>query len=51
VIAEGLDAPTNMVLAGHSLLVAVGMGTPGREIPSPGGPVKLEGFIERIPLP
>ena len=51
VIAEGLDAPTNMVLAGHSLLVAEGMGTPGREIPSPGGPVKLEGFIERIPLP
>ena len=50
VIAEGLDAPTNLVLAGNALYVAEGMGTPGREIPSPSGTVKLEGFIERIPL-
>jgi len=50
VIAEGLDAPTNLVLVGNALLVAEGMGTPGREIPSPSGSVKLEGFVERIPL-
>jgi hypothetical protein len=51
VIADGLDAPTNMVLVGDALYVAEGMGTPGREIPTPTGPVKLEGFVERIPLP
>jgi hypothetical protein len=51
VIAQGLDAPTNLVMGEHALYVAEGMGTPGREIPSPTGTVKLEGFIERIPLP
>jgi hypothetical protein len=50
VIAEGLDAPTNLVLVGNALYVAQGMGTPGREIPSPSGTVKLEGFVERIGL-
>ena len=51
VLAQGLDAPTNLVMGEHALYVAEGMGTPGREIPSPAGTVKLEGFVERIPLP
>jgi glucose/arabinose dehydrogenase len=51
VIAEGLDAPTNLVLVGDALYVAEGMGTPGRQIPGPNGPVPLEGMIERIDLP
>lgn len=51
VVADGLDAPTNLVMGDRALYVAEGMGTPGREIPSPAGPVKLDGFIERIPLP
>jgi hypothetical protein len=50
VIAEQLDAPTNLMLAGNSLYVAQGMGTPGRAIPGPNGPQPLEGFIERITL-
>jgi hypothetical protein len=51
VVAEGLDAPTNLALGASALYVAEGMGTPGREIPAPDGPRKLVGFIERIPLP
>jgi len=54
VLARGLDAPTNMLLAGNSLYIAEGMGTPGRLIPGPsagGAPVALNGFIERIDLP
>jgi hypothetical protein len=51
-VASGLDAPTNLVLAGKSLYVAEGMGTPGRSIPGPDGkPRPLTGFIERITLP
>ena len=51
VLARGLDAPTNMVLAGNALYIAEGMGTPGRLIPGPDGqPVPLNGFIERIDL-
>ena len=51
VIAQGLDAPTNLLLAGNALYVAEGMGTPGRAIPGPNGPIPLEGLIERIDLP
>jgi hypothetical protein len=51
VVAEGLDTPTNIELAGGALYVAEGMGTPGREIPGPHGVLKLAGFIERIELP
>jgi hypothetical protein len=51
VIAEGLDAPTNLTRTADALYVAEGMGTPGREIPGPDGKsVPLTGFIERIPL-
>lgn len=50
VLAEGLDAPTNLALAPGGLYVAEGMGTPGRSIPGPKGPIPLEGFIERITL-
>jgi hypothetical protein len=52
VVAEGLDAPTNLMRSGRNLYVAEGMGTPGRLIPGPDGqPVALTGFIERIALP
>ncbi len=51
VLAEGLDAPTNLALAGSSIFITEGMGTPGRSIPGPDGPVALEGFIERVSLP
>jgi hypothetical protein len=51
VIAEGLDHPTNLLLADGALYVAEGMGTPGRAIPGPDDqPVPLTGFIERISL-
>jgi sugar lactone lactonase YvrE len=51
ILAEGLDEPTNMVLAGGALYIAQGMGTPGRPIPGPTGePTTLVGFIERITL-
>ncbi|MEY4577021.1 MAG: hypothetical protein RL701_1724 [Pseudomonadota bacterium] len=52
VVAQGLDAPTNLTLAGGYLYIAQGMGTPGRSIPGPdGAPRALTGFIERIKLP
>jgi hypothetical protein len=52
VLARGLDAPTNLALAGNALYIAEGMGTPGRQIPGPdGAPRTLTGFIERIDLP
>jgi hypothetical protein len=50
VVAKGLDAPTDLALAGDALLVAEGMGTPGRSIPGPTGPQPLQGFIERVEL-
>jgi hypothetical protein len=50
IVAEGLDTPTNLTLTAGSLYVSEGMGTPGREIPSPAGIAKLEGFVERIAL-
>jgi hypothetical protein len=51
VIAEGLDAPTNLARVGDALYIAQGMGTPGRAIPGPDGkPIPLSGFIERISL-
>ena len=52
VVAEGLDAPTNLARSADALWIAQGMGTPGRLIPGPDGqPVALTGFIERLPLP
>jgi hypothetical protein len=51
IVAEGLDAPTNLALRGRELFIAQGMGTPGRPIPGPDGTVPLEGFIEKIVLP
>jgi hypothetical protein len=50
VLAESLDAPTNLALNGNTLLIAQGMGTPGRMIPGPSGTVPLEGYIEAIDL-
>jgi hypothetical protein len=49
-MAEGLDGPTNLARIGDRIFIAEGMGTPGRPIPGPDGPVPLEGFIESLPL-
>jgi hypothetical protein len=52
VVAEQLDAPTNLTFGAGALYVAEGMGTPGRLIPGPDGkPLPLEGYIERVELP
>lgn len=52
VVAQGLDAPTNLTQSNGYLYVAEGMGTPGRSIPGPDGkPIALQGFVERIKLP
>ena len=50
VLAEGLDTPTNLARHGEQLLIAQGMGTPGRLIPTPQGPQPLDGFIETLSL-
>jgi hypothetical protein len=49
-LAADLDGPTNLHVSGNSLLVAQGMGTPGRIIPGPNGNVPLTGFIERLQI-
>ena len=51
VIVEGLDTPTNITLSGNRAYIAQGMGTPGRQIPSEGGTVAIDGFIEVVVLP
>jgi hypothetical protein len=51
-VAENLDAPTNLMVSGGYLYIAEGMGTPGRPIPGPdGAPIPLTGYIERVKLP
>jgi hypothetical protein len=50
VLAKGLDAPTNVLKRGRTLLISEGMGTPGRRIPKDGGDVSLEGFISQVDL-
>jgi hypothetical protein len=51
IVAQGLDAPTNLMLANGYLYIAQGMGTPGRLIPRPDGTTApLTGYIERIKL-
>jgi hypothetical protein len=51
VVAQGLDAPSNLTRAGNDLYIAEGMGTPGRLIPTPDGKsLPLTGFIERVRL-
>lgn len=50
VIANGLDAPTNLLLRGDTLLVSEGMGTPGRKIPRGTNVVPLQGFVSQIDL-
>ncbi len=50
VIADQLDAPTNLALHVNTLLIAQGMGTPGRPIPGLKGETKLEGFISAMDI-
>lgn len=49
VLADGLDAPTNLTLAGDVLYVSTGQGTPGRPIPGPHGPTRIRGRVWRLP--
>lgn len=49
VLAEGLDAPTNITLGDDgALYVSTGQGTPGRPIPGPDGPTVIVGKVIRI---
>lgn len=49
VLADGLDAPTNITLGQDGVLyVSTGQGTPGRPIPGPNGPTTIIGEIVRI---
>jgi hypothetical protein len=49
VLARGLDAPTNITIAPDgALFVSTGQGTPGRPIPGPDGPTRIEGVVVRI---
>jgi hypothetical protein len=49
VLAEGLDAPTNITLRDDGVLyVSTGQGTPGRPIPGPDGPTVIVGEVIRI---
>ena len=52
VIAKDLDLPTHLrVTPEGRILVTEGMGTPGRVIPGPRGPVRLEGRIVELTPP
>ena len=45
-LATGLDLPTNLFIEKDgSVLITEGQGTPGRTIPTPGGPKPLEGRL------
>ncbi|MBZ0296590.1 MAG: SMP-30/gluconolactonase/LRE family protein [Anaerolineae bacterium] len=48
VIADNLDAPTNMTYDGGALYVSVGQGTPGRPIWSSNGLTRIVGEIYKI---
>ena len=49
ILAEGLDAPTNITLGDDgALYVSTGQGTPGRPIPGPDGPTVIVGEVIRI---
>ncbi len=49
VLADDLDAPTNLAWDGKGLLIAQGMGTPERRIPHPdGSTTPLDGSITRL---
>jgi len=49
VLAEGLDAPTNITVGDDgALYVSTGQGTPGRPIPGPDGPTVIVGEVIRI---
>jgi hypothetical protein len=52
VIAQDLDLPTHLrVMPDGRILVTEGMGTPGRIIPGPRGPVPLEGRLVELTPP
>ena len=49
VVVEGLDTPTNLTLGPNcELYISTGQGTPGRPIPGPEGPTRIEGQVLMI---
>jgi len=49
ILADGLDAPTNITVAADgTLYVSTGQGTPGRPIPGPDGATVIVGAVLRI---
>ncbi len=49
VLAEGLDAPTNITVSDDgALFISTGQGTPGRSIPGPDGTTQIVGEVLRI---
>jgi hypothetical protein len=48
ILADGLDAPTNITVADGALYVSTGQGTPGRPIPGPDGATVIVGEVLRI---
>ncbi len=48
ILADGLDAPTNITLADGALYVSTGQGTPGRPIPGPAAAPVIVGEVLRI---
>lgn len=51
VLAEGLDAPTNLTYDGGTLYISSGQGTPGRPIWGPSGATRISGELYRLELP
>ncbi len=48
-LAQGLDCPTNIAIGPDgALYISVGQGTPGRPIPGPHGPTRIQGQILRL---
>ena len=47
-VADGLDLPTHLLIRDGALLVSVGQGTPGREIPGPDGLIPVSGSVLAI---
>ncbi|MFZ3000264.1 MAG: hypothetical protein WA071_08035 [Undibacterium umbellatum] len=51
-LARHLDTPSNLCVAGNTVLISEGMGLPGRPIANADGEtVALEGYVRRLVLP
>lgn len=51
-LVEQLDTPSNLCVAGNTVLISEGMGLPGRPIPAANGEARpLQGFVRKLVLP